>query len=864
MAADTGPDRPAGQIPLVMVGASAGGLEPLETFFAAAPDRAGWCFVVLQHLSPDYKSMMREQLSRRCRLAIRHIEDGLAPEPDTIFLNRAATVATLVDGVFRTRPQAAEDGILHLPIDAMFASAADRPPETTAAVILSGSGSDGTRGAQKLHAAGALVLAQSPAEAAFPSMPQSAISAEAADEALRTGEMPDALAAYFSTGDRSHAGRHGDDNFPSKSFLKLLEAAHGIDFSDYKGQNVRRRIERRCKLHGHGTAEEYLAALQVDSDALEELYHDLLIGVTTFYRNREAIRALREKVLDFLAGQDGSESAARIWVPACSSGEEAYTIAIEMCEALEQAGRRRNFRIIATDVHRRSIDAASAGIYPAEAMERMPQDIRDRYFDRVRDHYVVNPVLRQKIIFSVHDVLSDPPFMKLDLISCRNLLIYLTEAAQARLMSMFLFGLQANGALLLGTSESLGRFSQEFRPLDARWRLFRKATTRRHPDRKVMQARIGAGPRPEAPSRSPAAPEPSRTIRDPGDFRSRDALIRCYDAMLKRHAPSSILVTEHGVVVAWFGEAARVIDTMNNLAEWTVDEIVHRDLQFAINVAAEKLRQEQLRTYVRNVGIDFGTGRPERCEVRIEPLQEVQGSRLMLVTLVFEGETDAAPPKPAPEPLPADAPRAEDSRLLGRRIAELERDLRLTEETLQHVTERLEASGEELQASNEELQASNEELQASNEELQSSNEELHAVNEELISVSAEHERQIETLSELNRNIELVLDTLDVGVIFVDSDARVRRFSEIIAARFELEEHDVMRSVAVIGPRLSFVDLPAAVAEVLESGEPRRFAGLQAGVPLSVLLRPMLDETERGPGRFRIDGAALIFRWTSAG
>ncbi|MDF2235049.1 chemotaxis protein CheB [Albimonas sp. CAU 1670] len=842
-------------MPLIVIGASAGGLEPLEAFFEAAPREAGWCFVVVQHLSPDYKSMMHELLSRRSSLTIRHIEDGASLAPDTIFLNRPSTLAKLEGDVFRTRSYAPGDEAPHLPIDALLSSTADRDPRRTAAVILSGSGSDGARGAESLHAAGGLVLVQTPAEAAFASMPRASLASEIADQVLPVRDMPAALEAYFAEGRRKPM-----EVAPGpKSILKLLEEAHNLDFSEYKPQNVQRRIERRQQLQGFPTVEAYRAALERDPAALEELYHDMLIGVTEFYRDPESMEALRAQALDPMAAAAESRSPLRIWVPACSSGEEAYTIAIEMCEALDAAGRPRNFRIIATDVHRRSIDLASAGVYPAQALEGVPLTLRERYFDRVDDRWVVSPALRQKIIFSVHDVLSDPPFMNLDLISCRNLLIYLTEPAQSRLISMFLFGLRRDGYLLLGASESLGRYAGEFRGVDSRARLYQKASSRRVVDGSILSAQLGAATRAERGLREPPAPRMPALRPAASEFRDRETLMRSYDALLKRYAPSSILVTDTGAVLAWFGGAAAFIDTMNNLAEWTVEEIVHPDLHFVINVAAEKLRQEQLETYVRRVTLTGGPDGPRECEVRIEPLQEVRGGRMMLVALNLKDPLDPEQDAPGTGPDVPVSPGDEDTRLLARRIAELERDLRLTEETLQHVTERLEASGEELQASNEELQASNEELQASNEELQSSNEELHAVNQEMVSVSAEHEHQINQLSELNQNIELVLKTLEVGVMHVDPSCRVRRFSEVIAERFELQSHDVRRPLSVIGPRPEFVDLPAAAAEAIETRTEKVFRGRHKGRDLSVRIKPMPRAGRAGAGKG--GGALLIFHWS---
>ncbi|WP_353472917.1 CheR family methyltransferase [Salipiger sp. H15] len=838
-------------IPLVAIGASAGGLEPLEAFFSAAPPDAGWCFVVLQHLSPDFRSMMNVHLARHSSMQIRVIEDGMEIAPDTIFLNVPDCLIRLEGNRFRVEPYGLGDKLPHLPIDAFFLSLVPRARNRTVGIVLSGSGRDGTRGAKALHDAGGAIVAQSPAQADFSSMPKSVIEAEAADLILDSAQIPHALRAIFRVGGRMVAGLPGVASAP-KSILALLEEAHELDFTDYKTDNVQRRIDRRRHLRGLGTLEEYRDLLAGNPAALEELFYDLLIGVTEFYRDADAIRALRRNVLDPLVRQGDQSVPLRVWVAACASGEEAYTIAIELSEAIAAAGSKRKFRVIATDVHRRSVDHASAGIFTAEDLARVPAELRAKYFLPARDHFIVEPGLRQKIIFSVHNVLRDPPFMNLDLVSCRNLLIYLNDAPQYRLISMFLFGLRKDGYLLLGPSESLGRFASEFRVVDGRWRLFQKISGKRMLDRSVLSVKVGSQSHPELQPRDAVRKPPESVKRETSMLRSRDLLMRSYDALLKRYVPSSILLAENGTVVSWFGAASAFIDTMNNMADWTVEEIVHPGLHFVINVAIEKLREGNLQTYSRHVEIELGDG-TRHFEVTVEPVGNVRDVRLVLLVLAPAGaegrERDAATPAEGGAATPA----GEDIQLLTRRIQEQERDLRLTEETLQHVTERLEASGEELQASNEELQASNEELQASNEELQSSNEELHAVNEELLSVSSEHERQIEMLSELNRSTELVLGVLDVGVITLDRECRILRFSQIIARKFELEAHDTSRSLAVVGPRLGFADLLEMAREVLASGISKTAEGAHEGRKLTVIAQPYGEEGNEG-------GAVLIFRW----
>jgi two-component system CheB/CheR fusion protein len=843
-------DPPRQGIPLVVIGASAGGLEPLEAFFEAAPTAAGWAYVVVQHLSPEYRSRMDELLARRTRLAIRHIEDGLSIAPDTLYLNRPNLYVEIRGDRFHESPYAEDTPRPHLPVDEIFRSLSERSEAPGVGVVLSGSGRDGARGARMLRAKGVPVLAQTPGEARFASMPMAVIEEGAADSVLRAADMPSAIATLFSDEGRAVPPGHGEEAALAR-ILRLLEENRKIDFTAYRHANVQRRIQRRQQLRGFGTMPEYAEFLAGDRGALEQLYQDLLIGVTQFYRDPEAMAALRTQVLEPLARAESDGTPIRIWVPACASGEEAYSIAIELTEALAAAGSTRKFRIIATDVHRGSLERASLGIYNQAALANVPPAHLARYFERQGSLYVVDPVLRQKMIFSTHDVLRDPPFMNLDLISCRNLFIYLREEPQAQVLSMFLFGLRYDGHLLLGSSESIGRFTEEFTTLDPRWRIYRKTADRRFVDPGALhhKAPVSIGTEPVV-SRSRSTAQDRTMIADIADIRNRDTLIKSYNLLLRRYAPSSILITGEGMVLGWFGAAAAFVDTMNNLADWTVEGIVHPDLHFTINVGMEKLRQGALEVFVRSVTVTLVEGRRQPCTVRIEALDQSSRVKIMLVAVTMEGaEQEVAQTPPAP-PLSSD-----DMSVLTSRVRELERDLRLSEQTLKHVTERLEASGEELQASNEELQASNEELQASNEELQASNEELHAVNEELVSVSAEHERKIQLLQELNASTEFVLDLMQAGVILVTSAGMIHRFSAMIERDFGLLAHDVDRPLSTVGPRLDFADLAQMAARATAEARVLQARGEIEGRAASVRVAPA-HRSEL----FAFDGTVIVIAY----
>ncbi|GGL64591.1 CheR family methyltransferase [Wenxinia marina] len=836
-------------IPVVAIGASAGGLDPLELFFSSAVAGRGWCYVVLQHLSPDYRSRMDELLARRSDLRIRRIEDGTDAAPDTIFLNPPNAEVTLQGRTFRVRTYDAGEAVPHLPIDAFFRSLASAPGERVA-VVLSGSGADGSKGAEALQRSGGFVLVQSPREARFASMPRAVLSTGAVDRIEEAADLPGAIADLLESGDRTPAPVAGPVD-PWRAILRLIERAHRIDFGAYKAPTVKRRIERRMHLRGIENIADYLDLLERDALALDELYHDMLIGVTAFYRDPDAIASLSRQALAPLVARTPEEDDIRIWVPACASGEEAYTIAIELSEVLRRAGIDRRFRIIATDVHRPSIERAAAGVYPFEAVKDVPEAIRERYFVEYRGGVQVDPALRQRLIFSVHNALADPPFMRLDLVSCRNLLIYLDDDAQARLLSMFLFGLKRDGFLFLGSSESLGALRDDFSVIDSSWRLFSKSSDRRVFDPGLLTSRMGgpAEPRPAAPPRNVAARPPLASLDGAGRSRSdRDSLLRGYDALLKRYAPSAILITEAGEVLTWFGAAGAYVDTVSGLAERTVEEIVNPALHYAINLGSERLRQNAGETFEREVTVGEGD-EAHRLRVRIERLPGSAGAAQFLLVTLVRLDTEGAAESGGANEAPGRAETQGDEDVLMRRVVELERDLRLTDESLQYVTERLETSSEELQASNEELQASNEELQAANEELQASNEELQAVNEELVSVSAEHERKIELLSELNGDIELVFDVLGYGAVVLDADLRIRRYTRLASLLLGLEPHDTGRLVANAGARPSFCE-PADLARDAISGNERRSArGKWAGRELVVEAIPARD----GNG-----GAVLLF------
>lgn len=823
-------------MPIIAIGASAGGLEPIEAFVSNIPADAGWCIVITQHLSTKYRSMMDELLARKSNLAIERIENGALLKPNTIFLNPAGAWVTTDGTSFTLTHYPETDPSPHLPINRFFESLASCERGPAFGVILSGSGTDGTRGAIAIRASGGKVIVEDPNEADFESMPRSAIAANATDAIAKAENIPTVIAGFINAPDEQGIEVITTPTDPHDAIMRLLEIQYRLDFSSYKQNTVMRRIARRQVLRGYRTIEDYRNALAEDVAMLDELYQDLLIGVTEFYRDPDAYESLRQLVLPdlFAAAPDGAE--LRVWIPACATGEEAYSIAIELFEFARVTGMRREFRIIATDVHQKSIDTASQGIYPEAALEKLPTNFRDRYFVKHGGMFQINQNIRQRIIFSAHNALVDPPFMNLDLISCRNMMIYINDRAQNQLLTRFIFALRKGRFLFLGPSESLGSLASEFSDVDSKWRIFRKTS-----DKRVVGGELFANaanafvynmPRDKVlePIR---ARRPLNLVQGAPEAESaspRRKLLAGYDALLKRYAPSSILINSEGEVLTWFGLASNFIDTRSNLADWKVEEIVHPDLQYAINVGIDRIVNTQSDKFQRRVQVNSDGEKPDDIVVSVEHLQSWKDERdLMLVVLSPYESND-----PEEEHLPKDSVSvAAENAYLRKRVHELERDLRLTEESLQYVTESLEASGEELQASNEELQASNEELQASNEELQSSNEELHAVNEELVSITAEHERKYEILADLNADTEIIFEHLGVGFIVLDHDLRLRRANTLASRLMGYERFDTGRLLRNVGTKLDFVDLTTLAASTQSTGKAQTADGVIDGKPLSI-------------------------------
>jgi len=754
-------------IRIVGVGASAGGLESLEKLFASMPGDLGMAFVIVQHLSPNHKSLMTELLSRHCAMPVQRAEDGLEVQANNVYLLPPRKEIIIRGGRLVLTDKDPEQA-LTLPIDRFFRSLAHDAGPRAIAIVLSGSGSDGSRGLVEVKHAGGMVLAETTETANFDGMPLAARATGAVDHVCSPHAMARLLVSVATDPTPAPDPDH-EPELPSAMdmILGLLRDGYGIDFSDYRPSTVMRRLERRLAMRGHDSIEGYAEELQRDGSELGSLYQDLLIGVTQFFRDPDAFALVEQTVMPQLLQQIEPGTEIRIWIAGCATGEEAYSLAMILFEQLTAAGRPVLAKIIATDVDRRSLDFASAGIYDQERLRNVSSERLARFFVKRTDGYQVSKELRQLIVFAPHNVVRDAPFTRMHLISCRNLLIYFEPHAQKAVLSLFHFGLAPAGVLMLGSSESPGSLAEEFSPIDDHWKIYRKRRDVRllHQLRLPLKGISGRVPEHRAP---------------PTDTH----LMPTYDRLLDRYMPPSLLVDENRTLLDTFAGAERWLRIKGRRPSRNLIDMLEPETRPVIAGAiARALKDAEM---VRYTGVRLRDGATTRvATLTAEAIVHRNSNyRHVLITITPQdaGETRVDASGEAERRDSVDAARAREE---GNEA--LEDELAYTRETLQ-------ATIEELETSNEELQATNEELIASNEELQSTNEELHSVNEELYTVNAEHQKKIEELRELNHDMQHLIEGSDIGTLFLDRELRIRRYTPRIADVFRILPQDVGRRI----------------------------------------------------------------------
>lgn len=799
---EAGDERKAGssyrrgvRFPIVGIGASAGGLEAFEAFFKNMDPNSGMAFVLVQHLDPTHRSILSELIGRFARMPVEEATQGVEVEPNHVYVIPAnRDLAILNNRLQLLDPSGPRH--LRLSIDYFFRSLAQEAGHRAIGIILSGTGTDGTLGLRAIKGEGGLALVQDTVSAAYDGMPRSAIATGLADAILPPSEMARQLLAYArdATFPRAQPSAvHPDSPSDRERLFVLLRSQTGHDFSLYKDATITRRIQKRMAINGLDSEAEYVRLLQQSPHEVDALWKEFLIRVTQFFRDPDVFKLLDETVIPALLSNKANDDPIRIWVPACSTGEEAYSIAMLIHEHRERSGKKRNVQIFATDIDQEALDAARAGSYPDSIVSDVSTDRLRRFFSKVERSYVVGKELRSLLVFSSHDVAKDPPFSRMDLVSCRNLLIYMKPELQARVLGLFHYSLTPSGYLLLGSSETTGAAEGLFKEEHRKLRLFQRkpgwsAVSPRLPPHGGFAQSIGLSGLVKAIQSKDKTP----TLREATEA-----------TLLDVYAPNSVVVSEEGTMLYVHGSTKRYLEAVTGEASLNIVQLARRELRLPLSAALREAAVRKQESCYKGLRLE-DEGGTFLVDLRVRPFNGPAPAHSGFL-VVFE---DAASGVEEPESNiehPADD-------VLVRRIAMLEQELASTREVLQ-------TANEELQTSNEELGSTVEELQSTNEELLTSQEELRSVNEELLTVNAELESKVDELAEANADKENLLASSENSTIFLDLDLSVKWFSPAVTRIVNLISSDVGRPIRHISHHLLDTDLPALAEEVLETLRP---------------------------------------------
>lgn len=776
-----GPGTTEGNLPFMVVGvgASAGGLDALNGFFGQINRTPGVAFIVVQHLSYDFKSMMGQLLSKQTDIKVVDALHGMAVEPDHVYMLPFRAELKLEKGHISLVEKAPIGGVNH-PIDMLFESIAKEQKDNGACVVLSGSGSDGTVGVRAIKEAGGIVLVQEPTSTQFDSMPHSALATGMADFVGTPAALAEDLCDYVDNPLNRGLSPH-DTSSEQRALTDLMSLMHTelrIDFSAYKRDGVVRRLQKRMRANHCASIAEYVQFVRSHPDEVPLLEESMLINVTRFLRDNEAWQAFQEQCVDPLVQNASEGTTLRAWVAGCSTGQEAYTMAVLLERAIRESGKKLEFRIFATDVDRRAITKASLGEYRVDEIGGIPEHEVTDYFSVRGDRRIVRRSIRDRITFAPHNLMVDPPFTKLHIISCRNLLIYLSQETQEKVMSRFEFSLLPGSTLFLGASETVGRHSNIFRAVDPKWKIFHRVEG------------VGLSPPRTFTSALPYSGLSARRSATPPLV--NDTL---YEAVIEKYVPSGAAVDENFNVIHVFGALGSVLSLPAGRTTLNLLKMVPESASAILSATIRKAIKD---------GAEVCCRLPLPDDKSPSMLRVVPGTTKMPTLVFFETVQ--------PQVSRAPAVMVDLDVETARRIQELEDDTATLRESLQTAVQ-------EHEMANEELQATNEELIASNEELQSTNEELQSVNEELYTVNTEYQEKIGELERVNEDLEHVLATTQSGVLILDQDLNIRRYNTGCLGIFPLLAQDVGRPIGDIALRAKNFELEAVMHKLLETGEP---------------------------------------------
>jgi two-component system, chemotaxis family, CheB/CheR fusion protein len=788
-------DNPKNPI-FACIGASADGIKAMEEFFSNLEANDGLTFVVIQHLSPDHKSILGDILQRKTGLKVTDIEDNASPEPGHVYVLPAGFDATISGNRFHLKKYSKDQKGLHLPVDIFLRSLAADRKDTIAAILLSGAGSDGALGIREIKNAGGLVMVQDPESARFKSMPRNAIETGLVDRVASPRDLPALLLEFQRNCHKEIEPFTGDDT--GERVTKLLQMVHshtGHDFSGYKYTTIHRRIRRRMALHKKTNLGDYLRLLENEPGETDHLFKEFLISVTSFFRNKEAFYTLREKVLPEITDTE-TPDPVRIWVPACASGEEVYSIAILAKEYQASKRIRKDMQFFATDVDSKALEVARAGKYRENIRVDIPDDLLNKYFHKHGDIYQVHKEIRDMVTFAQHSAIKDPPYSRLDLVSCRNFLIYLEPDVQKNLLNTFHYALKTGGFLFLGNSETHSGRNDLYQTIDSKTRIYRKKENSKAIMEYLSQSRNRAPHLQQGgPHEGPAGKK--MPVREFLETKG-----------LREYMNPLLLIDKKGEIHYSLGKCDKYFRFHVGEPNQNIVSLAREGLKMPLSAALRKINGQKEPVKYKNIRVG-GNGDDESVDLTLTPVEKPSHlSHLLIVSL----EPTYAGRGKAVEKEPDDGSKARES---DDYIIQMEQELQETRGYLNNVIEELETANEELRSANEEAQSTNEEMQSTNEELETSKEEMQSLNEELETSNNELHRKIEEVTHINNDLNNFLRSTDIGILFLDSNLKIRRFSPQIREIVNLQESDAGRPIQDFGINFLQEQLVEDVKKVLD-------------------------------------------------
>jgi two-component system, chemotaxis family, CheB/CheR fusion protein len=826
-------ERANSAFPIVGVGASAGGLEAFTQLLEELPRDTGMAFVLIQHLDATHASFLADALAKTSKMPIHQAVDGERVEPNHVYVIPPNADLAILHGALTLLPRSSQGRRPHLPIDFFLRSLAAERGNRAIGVILSGTASDGTEGLRAIKGEDGITFVQEPRSAKFEGMPRSAIDAGVVDYSLQIHELAQELVRlsrhpYVSA---SQPPLRRDEVTLNKIFV-LVRSAVGVDFSEYKTPTFERRLARRMALRKVDVLTDYLALLQDEPNEVRDLYEDILIHVTSFFRDPEVFESLKTQVFPSLLSAKADGASLRFWVAGCSLGEEVYSLAIALLEFLGNAASTRPIQIFGSDVSEKAIERARSGVYPDAALRDMSDERRRRYFTKLDTGFRINKTVRDLCVFVRHDLARDPPFSKLDLVSCRNVLIYFGPALQKRVLPTFHYALNQGGILMLGRTESISGFAQLFEPLDKAHKFF---------VRSASASALRFAPRSE--QHPVAAHVISRGINvEPR--RTLDLAKQLDRVLLAHYAPPGVLINERMEVLRFSGETGAYLQQAAGEPQNNLLKMARADLALALRGAVGQAKKSMAPVRISRVALQQ-SGAARSCDLLVLPFTGAPDAKEQLFVVLFEQPSATARSQPKKKTKGAGAPAE------ARRIPKLEHELATTKEYLQSLLDEQDRTNDDLNSANEELMSGNEELQSMNEELETAKEELQSTNEELSTVNDELHSRNHEVSEVNSDLVNILATVDLPILILDRARRIRRFTPKACSILNVLPSDVGRPLDDIRSNLELGDLDRRIADVVESNRMHE-AEVQdrAGVWYRMQIRPYKNVDNK------IDGATL--------